>query len=101
MTTYGALMFFSRCRMSSRLTYQDQEVDRKKEEDRIKKNDPKKAEQLERLGMGIGARGFVLGFSWFELEQWAIKMVVKWTFGRHEHGRCYIAGKLAIRSCQI
>ncbi|GAV07544.1 hypothetical protein RvY_17368 [Ramazzottius varieornatus] len=44
-------------KMSSRLTYQDQEVDRKKEEERIKKSDPKKAEQLERLGMGIGARG--------------------------------------------
>ena len=44
-------------RLSTRLAYQDVEVDRKKEEERIRKVDPKKAEQLERLGMGIGARG--------------------------------------------
>ncbi|OQV18490.1 ADP-ribosylation factor GTPase-activating protein 2 [Hypsibius exemplaris] len=46
-----------RTKLSTRLAYQDVEVDRKKEEDRIRKVDPKKAEQLERLGMGIGARG--------------------------------------------
>ncbi|XP_055331883.1 ADP-ribosylation factor GTPase-activating protein 3-like [Paramacrobiotus metropolitanus] len=44
-------------KISARFAYQDVDVDRKKEEERIKKADPKKAEQLERLGMGVGARG--------------------------------------------
>ncbi|XP_070189368.1 ADP-ribosylation factor GTPase-activating protein 2-like isoform X4 [Littorina saxatilis] len=38
---------------SMRLAYQDMSVQRKKQEDRIKASDPKKAAQLERLGMGF------------------------------------------------
>lgn len=37
-----------------RLAYQDMSIQRKKEEDKLKVSDPKKAEQLERLGMGFG-----------------------------------------------
>ena len=36
-----------------RLAYQDMSVQRKKQEDKLMKNDPKKAEQFERLGMGF------------------------------------------------
>ncbi|KAH9505624.1 ADP-ribosylation factor GTPase-activating protein 2 [Bulinus truncatus] len=36
-----------------KLAYQDMSLQRKKEEDRLMKNDPKKAEQFERLGMGF------------------------------------------------
>ena len=36
-----------------RLAYQDMSVERKKQEDKMKKLDPKKAEQFERLGMGF------------------------------------------------
>ncbi|KAL8569346.1 hypothetical protein ACOMHN_014030 [Nucella lapillus] len=38
---------------SMRLAYQDMSVQRKKQEEKIKASDPKKAEQLERLGMGF------------------------------------------------
>ncbi|XP_059140872.1 ADP-ribosylation factor GTPase-activating protein 2-like isoform X2 [Physella acuta] len=36
-----------------RLAYQDMSLQRKKEEEKLMKNDPKKAEQFERLGMGF------------------------------------------------
>lgn len=43
---------------SMRLAYQDLSLERKKKEDKLKITDPKKAEQLERLGMGFsGHRG--------------------------------------------
>uniref|UniRef100_A0A0C9S363 Adprf protein n=1 Tax=Biomphalaria glabrata TaxID=6526 RepID=A0A0C9S363_BIOGL len=38
---------------SMRLAYQDMSLQRKKEEEKLMKNDPKKAEQFERLGMGF------------------------------------------------
>nr|KAG5705045.1 hypothetical protein BaRGS_018775 [Batillaria attramentaria] len=38
---------------SMRLAYQDMSIQRKKQEDKLKVSDPKKAEQLERLGMGF------------------------------------------------
>ncbi|XP_076444724.1 ADP-ribosylation factor GTPase-activating protein 2-like isoform X2 [Babylonia areolata] len=38
---------------SMRLAYQDMSLQRKKQEEKIKATDPKKAEQLERLGMGF------------------------------------------------
>ena len=37
-----------------RLAYQDMSIERKKQEERLKQTDPKKAEQMERLGMGFG-----------------------------------------------
>ena len=37
-----------------RLAYQDMSMERKKQEERLKQSDPKKAEQMERLGMGFG-----------------------------------------------
>merc|ERR1711988_543017 len=41
-----------------RLAYQDMEADRKKQEAKMKNMDPKKREQMERLGMGLaGPRG--------------------------------------------
>jgi ADP-ribosylation factor GTPase-activating protein 2/3 len=43
---------------SMRLAYQDLSVERKKQEDKLKSSDPKKAAQMERLGMGYaGSRG--------------------------------------------
>ena len=36
-----------------RLAYKDMEIDRKKAEARMKDMDPKKREQMERLGMGF------------------------------------------------
>ena len=39
-----------------RLAYQDMTVELKKHEDKMKASDPKKAEQMERLGMGFGGR---------------------------------------------
>jgi ADP-ribosylation factor GTPase-activating protein 2/3 len=42
---------------SMRLAYQDLGIQQKKEEEKMKQTDPKKAKQIERLGMGFGARG--------------------------------------------
>ncbi|CAH0395924.1 unnamed protein product [Bemisia tabaci] len=42
---------------SMRLAYQDLSLQQKKEEEKLKITDPKKAEQIERLGMGFCARG--------------------------------------------
>ncbi|KAK3581877.1 hypothetical protein CHS0354_003187 [Potamilus streckersoni] len=39
---------------SMRLAYQDMTFERKKQEEKLKVTDPKKAEQMERLGMGFG-----------------------------------------------
>ena len=36
-----------------RLAYQDMSMERQKEEDKMRKVDPKKAQQMERLGMGM------------------------------------------------
>ncbi|XP_022111411.1 ADP-ribosylation factor GTPase-activating protein 2-like [Acanthaster planci] len=44
---------------SMRLAYQDMTVELKKQEERMKNADPKKAEQMERLGMGFGGRSAV------------------------------------------
>ena len=41
-------------RASMRLAYKDMSLERKKQEDKLKAADPKKAEQFERLGMGFG-----------------------------------------------
>ncbi|XP_025099549.1 ADP-ribosylation factor GTPase-activating protein 2-like isoform X2 [Pomacea canaliculata] len=38
---------------SMRLAYQDMSLERKKQEEKLKASDPKKAQQLERLGMGF------------------------------------------------
>lgn len=45
---------------SVRLAYQDMSIKKQKEEERLKITDPKKAKQIERLGMGYGNRS---GFS--------------------------------------
>lgn len=44
---------------SVRLAYQDLSVQQKKHEDKLKRVDPKKAEQVERLGMGFASRSGV------------------------------------------
>lgn len=41
---------------SVRLAYQDLSLQQKKEEDKLKIIDPKKAEQVERLGMGFNTK---------------------------------------------
>lgn len=40
---------------SVRLAYQDLSLEQKKQEDRLKRVDPKKAQQMERLGMGFAS----------------------------------------------
>ena len=40
-------------RASMRLAYQDLSMERKKQETQLKNADPKKAEQMQRLGMGM------------------------------------------------
>jgi len=42
-----------------RLAYKDLSVERQKQEDKLKTSDPKKAEQMERLGMGWGGGRYV------------------------------------------
>ncbi|XP_065201233.1 ADP-ribosylation factor GTPase-activating protein 2 isoform X2 [Planococcus citri] len=44
---------------SVRLAYQDLSIQQKKEEDKLKQIDPKKAEQVERLGMGFNTKSGV------------------------------------------
>ena len=44
---------------SMRLAYQDLSVEQKKTEDKIRNIDPKKAKQVERLGMGVAKKGGV------------------------------------------
>ncbi|XP_038047026.1 ADP-ribosylation factor GTPase-activating protein 2-like [Patiria miniata] len=44
---------------SMRLAYQDMTVELKKQEERMKTADPKKAQQMERLGMGFGGRSAI------------------------------------------
>ncbi|KAK7604580.1 hypothetical protein V9T40_005766 [Parthenolecanium corni] len=44
---------------SVRLAYQDLSLQQKKEEDKLKQIDPKKAEQIERLGMGFNTKSGV------------------------------------------
>jgi len=41
---------------SMRLAYQDISLQQKKEEEKMKQTDPKKAQQMERLGMGFANR---------------------------------------------
>lgn len=41
---------------SMRLAYQDLSLQQKKEEEKLKQVDPKKAQQIERLGMGFASR---------------------------------------------
>lgn len=41
---------------SMRLAYQDLSIQQKKQEEKLKQTDPKKAEQVERLGMGFANR---------------------------------------------
>ena len=41
--------------VSLRLAYQDLEVEQKKKEQAMSRMDPKKAQQMERLGMGFGS----------------------------------------------
>ena len=45
---------------SMRLAYQDLSLEQKKTEEKMQKVDPKKAKQVERLGMGVGSKS---GFS--------------------------------------
>lgn len=42
--------------VSMRLAYQDLSKQQKQREEQLKHLDPKKAQQVERLGMGIGVR---------------------------------------------
>ncbi|KAJ8032599.1 ADP-ribosylation factor GTPase-activating protein 3 [Holothuria leucospilota] len=42
---------------SMRLAYKDMDLEMKKKEEALKKEDPNKAKQMERLGMGFGSRG--------------------------------------------
>ena len=42
-------------RASMRLAYKDMSIERKKQEDKLMQSDPKKAAQLERLGMGFSS----------------------------------------------
>lgn len=39
-----------------RLAYQDLGIQQKKEEEKLRQVDPKKAQQVERLGMGFSSR---------------------------------------------
>ena len=55
-----------------RLAYQDMSIERKKQEERLKQTDPRKAEQMERLGMGFGGsryviKTYVVGTDWRRL----------------------------------
>lgn len=41
---------------SMRLAYKDLSIQQKKEEEKLKQTDPKKAQQIERLGMGFAVK---------------------------------------------
>lgn len=41
---------------SMRLAYEDLSIQQKKEEEKLKQFDPKKAQQIERLGMGFSVK---------------------------------------------
>lgn len=43
-----------------KLAYKDMSIERKKQEDKLMVNDPKKAAQFERLGMGFSGHKYVL-----------------------------------------
>jgi hypothetical protein len=58
---------------SMRLAYQDLSIQQKREEERLKKLDPSKAAQIERLGMGFGG-GIVC----------CLAPVFVWTFLAHK-----------------
>lgn len=45
--------------VSMRLAYKDLSIEQHKQEERIKKSDPKKAQQVERLGMGYSSKSWV------------------------------------------
>lgn len=45
---------------NARLVYKDMTDQQQKKEEQLRKQDPKKADQFERLGMGIQARRYVL-----------------------------------------
>ena len=47
-------------RASMRLAYQDLSVQTKKQDEKMKSMDPKKREQMERLGMGFGGNRYIL-----------------------------------------
>ncbi|XP_037069955.1 ADP-ribosylation factor GTPase-activating protein 2-like [Pollicipes pollicipes] len=53
---------------SVRLAYQDLSLEQKKQSDRMKNVDPKKAEQMERLGMGFGSSGGVSHSAFSDME---------------------------------
>ena len=48
---------------SMRLAYKDLSLEQKKTEDKLRVLDPKKAAQVERLGMGVGAKSAVVSHS--------------------------------------
>lgn len=50
------------------LTYQEISKQQKKRVDLLKGADPKKAEQVERLGMGVGVRAWVVDIHTFTLD---------------------------------
>lgn len=48
-----------------RLAYQDMSLERKKQEEKLKASDPKKAQQLERLGMGFISNKLVSSWEFY------------------------------------
>ncbi|KAL0272711.1 UNVERIFIED_CONTAM: hypothetical protein PYX00_005575 [Menopon gallinae] len=70
---------------SMRLAYQDLSLQQKKEEEKLKQIDPKKAQQIERLGMGFTAKTGVSHSALSDMQTIEQELPVKSSFGNRSN----------------